>query len=54
MFLMVIKVFDLQILKLKFLYQMNIYIYIYDNFERKICVIAGTGTTDLQFSVLAP
>ena len=25
-----------------------------DNFERKICVIAGTQTTDLQFSVLAP
>ena len=23
-------------------------------FERKICVIAGTRTTDLQFSVLAP
>ena len=26
-----------------------------DNFfERKICVIAGTRTTDLQFSLLAP
>ena len=23
-------------------------------FERKICVIAGTRTTDLQFSALAP
>ena len=23
-------------------------------FERKICVIAGTQTTDLQISVLAP
>ena len=23
-------------------------------FERKACVIAGTRTTDLQFSVLAP
>ena len=24
------------------------------NFERKVCVIAGTRTTDVQFSVLAP
>ena len=35
-----------------FLYQMDIQMII---FERKIlCVIAGTRTTDLQFSVLAP
>ena len=34
-----------------FVYQMDIQMII---FERKICVIAGTRTTDLQFSILAP